>query len=213
MGNYCSGLFDSSREIPQVKDLSSVSRERPNFNNKEHENQKIEANIIEKKGDINLDKNYKEFDSKLRDFYDKALKRHNHYRKKHGVAELKLNLNICKISQKFAEEIAQKNEIFHSKSQWKDLPLGECMAIMIGKELSAEEMTDIWYSEKSNYEFNNPTYKQNSGYFSQIVWKSTEEVGFGISQGADERWVGIANYYPSGNVMGDFENNVFPETS
>ncbi len=69
-------------------------------------------------------------------------------------------------------------------------------------------MTDIWYSEKSNYDFANPTFKENSGYFCQILWTSSEEVGFGFAKGENDKWVGIANYYPSGNVIGDFENNV-----
>ena len=42
-----------------------------------------------------------------------------------------------------------------------------------------------------------------TGHFSQLVWKDSKEVGFGYAGG-----IVVANYYPTGNVMGCWEDNV-----
>jgi uncharacterized protein YkwD len=88
MGNFCSGIWDSSHQINKVEDLNSESRENRILSAKENEN--LDRIPVEEKKDEDSDKGFK---NKLKDFNDKALKRHNHYRKKHGVTELKLNQN------------------------------------------------------------------------------------------------------------------------
>ncbi len=48
------------------------------------------------------------------------------------------------------------------------------------------------------------------GHFTQVVWKGSQEVGFGKAHGKDGRVFVVGNYHPAGNVMGQFEENVFP---
>jgi hypothetical protein len=53
-----------------------------------------------------------------------------------------------------------------------------------------------------------------TGHFTQIVWKGTSEVGFGISLAKSNRWFKmycVANYYLPGNIRGQYTSNVFPE--
>ncbi len=64
-------------------------------------------------------------------------------------------------------------------------------------------MTKTWYDELYDENFNNNT----KGYFSQVVWKATTTVGFGIAQSESGVWYGVGNYYPPGNE-GDYIENV-----
>lgn len=51
-----------------------------------------------------------------------------------------------------------------------------------------------------------------AAHFTQMVWKSTKEAGFGMAKGRSGRVVIVANYHPAGNVIGQFGENVLPST-
>lgn len=48
--------------------------------------------------------------------------------------------------------------------------------------------------------------------FTQLVWKGTKEVGFGIAKNQDGVYFFVAEYLPSGNIRGQYETNVLPLT-
>jgi hypothetical protein len=78
-----------------------------------------------------------------------------------------------------------------------------------GEELTGKQMTDQWYEEANNYNYNED-FQQGKGHFAQIVWQNTHEVGFGRAKAADGKWYAVANYYPAGNYIGQFVQNVRP---
>ena len=41
--------------------------------------------------------------------------------------------------------------------------------------------TDLWYKQGNVYDFTKPGYSYETKYFTQLVWKTTTEVGCGIS--------------------------------
>jgi glioma pathogenesis-related protein 2 len=49
------------------------------------------------------------------------------------------------------------------------------------------------------------------GHFTQVVWKGSREIGVGRSfaEGGLRVFV-VCNYYPAGNVIGRFKDNVLP---
>jgi hypothetical protein len=67
-----------------------------------------------------------------------------------------------------------------------------------------------WYNEIKFYDFARD-YQKGTGHFTQLVWKSTKEVGFGIARDLGGYFYAVANYYPAGNVITRFQKNVFPE--
>jgi hypothetical protein len=71
-----------------------------------------------------------------------------------------------------------------------------------------EAVVDRWYSEIQNYNFNKPGFHTRTGHFTQLVWKSSKELGMGIAQAADGTWYVVANYSPPGNISGQFPLNV-----
>ena len=67
-------------------------------------------------------------------------------------------------------------------------------------------------SEVTNpgYDFSNPGFDMGTGDFTQVVWKSTSQVGVAISSNGNYL---ICNYLPAGNVQGAFPTNVLRLTS
>ena len=73
-----------------------------------------------------------------------------------------------------------------------------------------------WYVDQEPlYDYNNPEaeYNLDSLHFTQVVWKSTTEIGCGYRTdcGGDWPYVSVCQYNPPGNVVGYFADNVFPE--
>ena len=77
-----------------------------------------------------------------------------------------------------------------------------------GMKPTGRDMTKSWYDEINKYNFNSKKFIKGTGHFTQIVWKNSKEVGFGIAQAADGSYFCVANYYPCGNFLGEFEDNV-----
>ena len=83
---------------------------------------------------------------------------------------------------------------------------GENLFTCSGKVATGEMATTDWYNEIKLHNFKKE-FQQASGHFTQLIWKNTEEVGFGIATNGSQYFV-VANYYPAGNVLGEFANNV-----
>jgi hypothetical protein len=75
------------------------------------------------------------------------------------------------------------------------------------QELGATH-TQNWYDEVSSFDFSNPGFSMETGHFTQLVWKASRKVGFGLGDDSSSTsFVGVANYDPAGN-SGDYEGNV-----
>ena len=156
----------------------------------------------------NTDDNYSQPISGT-DFQKSALDAHNNYRAKHHVGKLVLNQELCDIAQKYAEELARTGNFAHSGNSFHDDNMGENLFACYGMKITGKMMTDDWYNEVNQYNFNNPGYISGTGHFTQIVWKGSKQVGFGYAQARDGYYYGVANYYPAGNFIGEFDSNVF----
>ena len=144
------------------------------------------------------------------DFQQNALDAHNKYRKKHHVGNLVLSKDLCNIAQKYAESLARTGNFAHSGDSYNGNPMGENLFACYGMKITGKTMTDDWYNEINDYNFNRPGFKSGTGHFTQVVWKGSKQVGFGYAQARDGYYYGVANYYPAGNYMNEFEDNVFP---
>jgi uncharacterized protein YkwD len=226
MGNFCSSLFEEKRIQNEIirehqnervimgfagkteAHGSSINGQQLKVNQEEVEHYKNEKLSVPE--NIKLNQQDRGSPQSLDTFQKSALFRHNFLRRKHNVPELKLSKDLCKLAQSTAEFIAKKDDYDHCASDYNGMRLGENMAIMIGQELTGEVMTDIWYDENKNYDFKKPEYSQNNGYFTQLIWKSSNEVGFGRAKNEDNKWIAIAYYFPPGNMVNEYENNVLP---
>ncbi len=135
---------------------------------------------------------------------------HNKYRKRHNSKPLTLNKDLCEIAQEYAKKLAESNNFIHSGNKYNDKPLGENIFMSNHFPISGKFTTDNWYNEIKNYNFDNPGFKEGIGHFTQLVWKSTSDVGFGIEVSTDGFYYVVANFFPPGNINSPqyFQDNV-----
>ena len=145
--------------------------------------------------------------SGFRPFDIEALEAHNKYRRKHHVPPLTLNKDLCKIAQSYAERLSATNSFEHSKNKYNGNEIGENLYTCSGKEATGEMATTDWYNEIKMHNFKKD-FQHDTGHFTQLIWKGTEEVGFGIAN-KGKKYYAVVNYYPPGNFLGQFANNVF----
>ncbi|KAI1334602.1 PR-1-like protein [Xylariaceae sp. FL0016] len=84
-------------------------------------------------------------------------------------------------------------------------PYGENLAIGCA---NASSCVEAWGNEAEDYSFKNPGFKEKTGHFSQLVWKDTTDVGCGRRICGDQGWYLACEYWPRGNVIGAFEDEV-----
>ena len=130
----------------------------------------------------------------------------NKYRIKHGVEELIEDDNINMISQKYSEKLARESELELSGNKYKGEDLGEII-FCCQSEISPKELVDIWYNEGSYNYFNK---KEEANNFTQMIWKNSKSFGIGHTLTKDNKIYVVVNFYPEGNVKGQFSKNVFP---
>ncbi|CAI4563401.1 AQG_2a_G0029410.mRNA.1.CDS.1 [Saccharomyces cerevisiae] len=142
-------------------------------------------------------------DSDLSDFASSVLAEHNKKRALHkDTPALSWSDTLASYAQDYADNYDCSGTLTHSGG-----PYGENLAL----GYDGPAAVDAWYNEISNYDFSNPGFSSNTGHFTQIVWKSTTQVGCGIKTcgGAWGDYV-ICSYDPAGNYEGEYADNVEP---
>lgn len=70
---------------------------------------------------------------------------------------------------------------------------------------------DLWYNERLLFDFERPNFSPLTGHFTQIVWKSTTDLGCGVAISKQTGNIyAVCHYNQPGNVDGQFQMNVFP---
>ncbi|KAJ8931022.1 hypothetical protein NQ314_016115 [Rhamnusium bicolor] len=143
------------------------------------------------------------------DFQIECLQAHNEYRKKHGVPPLKLNREMCRISQEWANHLIRKNMLQHSNNREYGENLFCVQSSNPNFTISGKEAVDNWYEEIKCHKFGVEPSSLASGHFSQVVWKESQELGVAFAK-TGGKIVVVANYSPAGNIIGQFAENVLP---
>jgi len=204
----CGGI-----KVMEDKEINSIEK---NINEKENSdinNDMTDIKINNKGVDINnSSKCYtkpkeNKIDNNENDIINKMFNKHSELRKMHGCSkDFELDNSLSSLAKKRAEKlISSKNEIFSEDLYNKEV-LGENILIS-DKILKSEEICDKWYNEGQNYNYEKNKFQKGTGHFTQIVWKNTEKVGFGIKNDKSKMVV-VAYYYPAGNIFGEFTKNV-----
>ena len=144
-------------------------------------------------------------DTELFNFLLGSIKRHNLYRQCHNAQPLMPNCEIMEISQGYAETMPSG----HSGYDFKGNYLGENLYWITNGYPTAEDPVDAWYNEIVDYDFKAQKSKNGYkvGHLTQLIWKDSAEIGIGFYC-LDNKCCVSANYYPGGNVIGNYENQV-----
>lgn len=149
--------------------------------------------------------------SDLLDFKRETFNAHNNYRTMHGCPPLVMCEELSAIAQSWAEKLAEKGFLQYSENPG----LGENISLVDLEQPTrkGEQIVKEWYKEINNYNYSKPGWKRGAYRFSQLLWKSTTEIGVGVAKipGQNKAYV-VVNYRPAGNnnMPGEFERNVLP---
>ena len=146
-------------------------------------------------------------DPLLEKFREDILARHNYYRKKHQVANLKRDSKLEKIAQNSADIMKSTNNWYFTEEKYKGQYIGQNLFWSWGISYGYG-IVDTWYNDGLNYDYDNQGWYSQTAQFTQLIWKSTKKIGCGVGCNGYECY-GVCVYYPVGN-MGDFSENVFP---
>ncbi|PAV56589.1 hypothetical protein WR25_21494 [Diploscapter pachys] len=108
------------------------------------------------------------------EFIRQILEAHNRRRKAHESPELHYSEELEMLAQEWAERCAKHAHIMFSEISG----IGENITFF-PKTIDPESIVEHWYSEHVKYEFETPGWQPNTNYFTQVIWKATEEVGIG----------------------------------
>ena len=140
-------------------------------------------------------------------FRNEALQIHNEKRKLHGSPDLIISEYLNNKAQQYAEKmLASQDKKGFQLNILNDSTLGE--NIILTSKSTAREICEKWYKERDCYDFSLNKYQKNTGHFTQLVWKETKEVGFGYEMDENKTVCCVALYFPAGNILGEFTNNV-----
>lgn len=146
------------------------------------------------------------------EFQTDALFAHNLYRKIHGVAPLVLNAKLSQLALKRATELANAGELNVKQNTFEGQPLGETVGSVGGfSHYNGISATQLWYSVVSKFDEEGELSSEGAS-FTQIIWKKTRQVGFGIAKSKSGKFFFVGEYFPSGNIRHQYEDNVFQLT-
>ncbi|KAF4981473.1 hypothetical protein FZEAL_2716 [Fusarium zealandicum] len=126
----------------------------------------------------------------------------NFYREEHNASTLTWNKTL----EKFASDYLKDNddcEFEHSGG-----PYGENLAIGY---LNVTSSVEAWGDERDKYDFDDAEFDEETGHFTQMVWKDTTDVGCGKKLCGEKGWYLVCEYWPRGNVEGQFKDQVLKE--
>ena len=170
------------------------------------ENNKL---IINKKPLSRSRTNAKDFD--LDTYIKLILKMHNDLREKHNSPPLSNNEELNTIASEYAESLVNNNgKYIYSPKIYKGQLVGE--NIVISESKRPEDIFNSLVKGQKIYDYDENKFSKITGNFSQIIWKETTDIGIGFWHDKNnKKYYSVILYYPIGNCLGEFKENIFKE--
>lgn len=128
------------------------------------------------------------------------LSAHNAYRESLGLRPLQWSDRLEAKAQSWADHLAEIGLLEHSGS-------GQNLAMASAGTMSLTNLVDLWGREQAYFtdgdfpDISTTGNWMDVGHYSQIIWRTTTEVGCGFAEN-NGRDVLVCDYDPPGNVMG-----------
>lgn len=149
------------------------------------------------------------------DAVDQAmLAAHNRWRAQVGVEPLSYSPELAASAQAWADKLKQRHgcQPQHSDtrgSYGENLYWASALLWSDGRRevqhVTAETVVDSWAGERADYSYPSNSCKPGKacGHYTQIVWKSTREVGCGHATCDSKDQIWVCRYAPAGNWIGE----------
>ena len=196
---------DVEEKIKKNKINNSNEKKSNNSNEKNSDKKKSDKKKSDKKNDIN-------------NVYEELLKQHNKIRKEFSSHNLSLNDDLKILAQNFADNFDILKDSNLLDNNYNGQSLGINYKVFKGDIKEINNICEEWIKEKEYYnEIKNKgdnkakdykKYFSKTKHFTQIIWKKTREVGFGYSQLNNNENIFVAFYFPAGNILNEFNENI-----
>jgi pathogenesis-related protein 1 len=133
---------------------------------------------------------------------------HNQWRSKTGVPALKWSNNLTASAQQWADQLARSGcRVKHSTgTNGENIYWAGAAQRSDGtssmQEITEQNVVDAWGNEVKDYDYASNSCHGVCGHYTQVVWKSTTEVGCGMAFCSDKAQVWVCQYTPPGNMVG-----------
>ncbi|KAI0703483.1 CAP domain-containing protein [Cytidiella melzeri] len=141
------------------------------------------------------------------DWKNLVVNSHNKFRSHYGAP----NLSWSDALYPGTLQWAQQCKFQHSQGNGK---YGENLAAGTGNAYGFTNGLQDWMNEASKYDYNHPGFSSGTGHFTQVVWKSSQQVACAIADcragtifGQPSKMI-VCRYSPPGNFIGRFPENV-----
>ena len=192
--------LDSKKEEHSLSSNISYNNNAGNFYIKGHRTD--EKEYYDDKEKIN---------SENKTFIQIMYQKHLEFREMHGCSknEFEKDEELSQMAQDYVNNLIKnenKNDFLFSNYTYNNDILGENIYIS-NVQLSPDKICEIWYNEINNYNYDEKKFQKNTSHFTQLIWKNTKKVGFGLAVKRNITCV-VAFYYPAGNIFSEFDKNV-----
>ncbi|GMS99090.1 hypothetical protein PENTCL1PPCAC_21265, partial [Pristionchus entomophagus] len=144
----------------------------------------------------------------LKEIRNQILNDHNECRYQHRAMPLRLDVGLNGTAQYHADNLAEDDGgLYHSGSDHGE----NIYACTSG--FHPTDVTNSWYSEAPTYNYAAGGFSRSVGHFTAMVWRATSQLGVGIAQSRSGKVFVVAHYSPTGNVAGQYTQNVLPPQS
>ncbi len=133
---------------------------------------------------------------------------HNRWRSKVGVQNLKWSDKLAQSARKYAEELASDCTHEHSKGDYgENLYMAGPIISSAGwtkmQSITPNNVVDAWGNEIKYYNYASNSCHGVCGHYTQVVWKTTTEVGCGMAVCNNKSLIWVCQYTPAGNMVGE----------
>eukprot|EP00667_Euglena_gracilis_P006055 EG_transcript_6096 len=138
-------------------------------------------------------------------YADAFVKDHNIRRCMHGVPPLTWSDSVAATAETWAATCSGVHtNITVRSNMW----FGENLWGVSGLQPTAAGAVTLWYNEIAQYDWSNPILQSGTGHMTQVIWKSSVNLGCAMCDRGDGwKWV-VCQYNPPGNAPGD--NQILP---
>lgn len=126
------------------------------------------------------------------------LEAHNEVRARVNVPPLAWSDRLAGIARDWAFDLVRSRQFYHRPNS----RLGENLFEISGAHASPGEVVQNWASEVKEYSYRANSCRGVCGHYTQLVWRSTKEVGCAVARG-EGREIWVCNYDPPGNWIGE----------
>ncbi|KAK3316018.1 CAP domain-containing protein [Apodospora peruviana] len=134
----------------------------------------------------------------------------NFFREEHNATTVNYNETLAQFAQDYLDDNDNDNPDSCPKFKHSGGPYGENLALGCS---DVQSCVDAWGNERDQYDFGDPGFDHETGHFTQLVWKNTTDVGCGRKLCDKKGWYLVCEYWPRGNVLGQFGDAVQAQVS